>query len=145
MNDGPAQVEKENPATEEVIEKTPGETAFTLEELQKHWGAFAEKKKMEGKDSAYNLLQHDKRLEENKIIISLSNAVQIDLLDHFRSDLVNFLRHQLDNRRIDLEIEIPKEESKKMIYTNKEKYEYLVEKKPLLNELKNRLGLDTDF
>ena len=35
--------------------------------------------------------------------------------------------------------------SKKVIYTNKEKFDHLAEKNPTLNDLKERLGLDTDF
>jgi DNA polymerase-3 subunit gamma/tau len=34
---------------------------------------------------------------------------------------------------------------KKMAYTNKEKFDLLAEKNPMLKELKERLGLDTDF
>jgi DNA polymerase III subunit gamma/tau len=33
----------------------------------------------------------------------------------------------------------------KRIYTNKDKFNYLAEKNPNLIELKNKLGLDTDF
>lgn len=33
----------------------------------------------------------------------------------------------------------------KMIYTNKEKFEAMAEKNPLLNELRDKFGLDPDF
>jgi DNA polymerase-3 subunit gamma/tau len=32
-----------------------------------------------------------------------------------------------------------------MLYTSREKFDYLVEKNPVLKELKEKLGLDTDF
>jgi DNA polymerase-3 subunit gamma/tau len=35
--------------------------------------------------------------------------------------------------------------SKKVMYTNKEKFDYLAEKNPALKDLKERLGLDMDF
>jgi hypothetical protein len=41
--------------------------------------------------------------------------------------------------------EIKIEAGKKVIYTSREKFDYLVEKNPVLKELKDRLGLDTDF
>ena len=37
------------------------------------------------------------------------------------------------------------QQSKKIAYTNKEKFEHLAEKNPLLKELKEKLGLDPDF
>ena len=37
------------------------------------------------------------------------------------------------------------EEGKKVYYTPREKFDYLVEKNPILKELKDRLGLDTDY
>jgi len=36
-------------------------------------------------------------------------------------------------------------DTKKVIYTNREKFEHLAEKNPNLLELKERLGLDPDF
>jgi len=36
-------------------------------------------------------------------------------------------------------------DKKKIAYTNKEKFDLLAEKNPLLKELKERLGLDPDF
>jgi len=36
-------------------------------------------------------------------------------------------------------------ETKKIAYTNKEKFDHLAEKNPALRELKERLGLDADF
>ena len=36
-------------------------------------------------------------------------------------------------------------DTKKIAYTNKEKFDLLAEKNPMLKEMKERLGLDTDF
>lgn len=79
------------------------------------------------------------------IVIQLTNPVKIDILDRFRSDLITYLKNKLNNGKIVLEIEMLKEKTKRMIYTNKEKFDYLAEKKPLLNQLRDRLGLDPDF
>ena len=79
------------------------------------------------------------------VVIKLTNAVKIDILDRFRSDLVTHLKSKLNNGKLVLEIELVKEEAKRMIYTNKEKFDYLAEKKPILKQLKDRLGLDPDF
>ena len=36
-------------------------------------------------------------------------------------------------------------QSKKVAYTNKEKFDHLAEKNPVLNQLKEKFGLDADF
>lgn len=79
------------------------------------------------------------------IILKLTNSVNLDTLDRFRSDLITHLKSKLNNRQIKLETELIEGSKQKMIYTNKEKFEYLAEKKPVLNLLKDRLGLDPDF
>lgn len=67
------------------------------------------------------------------------------ILDRFRSDLITYLKSSLNNRHIKLETELKEDEQSKVPYTNKEKFDFMAEKKPILNELRNRLGLDTDF
>lgn len=110
------------------------------------WDEFATKTKEEGRDSEYAVLKQDIRLEEkHKVIISFTNSVKMVILDKFRSDLISHLKGKLNNRHITLETELHEEERSKVPYTNAEKFEYMAEKKPILNELKNRLGLDPDF
>lgn len=79
------------------------------------------------------------------LVIKLTNTVNIDILDRFRSDLVSYLKRKVNNGKLTLEIELLKPEEKRMMYTNKEKFDYLTEKKPILKQLKDRLGLDPDF
>jgi hypothetical protein len=52
----------------------------------------------------------------------------------------------LSNNTIQLLGEIKTaDDGKRMIYTNREKFEHLMEKNPKLKDLKERFGLDTDF
>ena len=55
-----------------------------------------------------------------------------------------FLKDQL-NAPVVVEGELQQQQTKRIIYTNKEKFDHLVEKYPYLLELKDRLGLDTDY
>jgi hypothetical protein len=41
--------------------------------------------------------------------------------------------------------ELKTHDEKKVLYTNRDKFDYLVEINPALKELKERLGLDTEF
>ena len=73
------------------------------------------------------------------------HPVQETMLANIKSELTLFLREKLKNNTIIITGELDLGEDKKMIYTPRDKFEYLANKNPVLNELKERLGLDTDF
>lgn len=80
------------------------------------------------------------------MIVHLHNHFQETLIDTIKVDILSFLREKLNNNTIQLIGEIKAvADEKKMIYTNREKFEHLAEKNPALKELKERFGLDTDF
>ncbi len=115
---------------------------MTLSEVQHAWKQFAESRK--GQIAEYNLLLRDFDLAGNTIQLQLTNPVEDQLLTDIRTDLLTFLKEKLNNE-IFIEGVMQKSITKKVIYTNKEKFDYLVEKYPALLELKERLGLDTDY
>ncbi|HEY0743241.1 MAG TPA: hypothetical protein VGD40_17355, partial [Chryseosolibacter sp.] len=59
--------------------------------------------------------------------------------------LAGFLREKLRNSNIQVTGVLTQSDDKKIIYTNRDKFDYLADKNPILKELKDRLGLDTDF
>lgn len=131
-----------NTKTEEVVITTT--EPFTPEQLHKVWLEFAEQRKKY--QAEYQLLLQPYQLKEQQITIMLHNPVQETMLNNVRSELGAFLRERLRNGTIQVMGEFVKEgEAKKIIYTNREKFDYLVEKNPVLRELKDRLGLDVDF
>lgn len=144
-------VKKEEEELEKAKQEDPEEQfgldAFDFEQLSTQWNDFANQKKAAGRDVEYTVMKQDMYLREDgtTIVLKLTNSVKIDILDKFRSDLITHLKSKLNNRNLKLETELVEEENQKMIYTNKEKFEYLAEKKPVLNLLKDRLGLDPDF
>ncbi|UII21203.1 hypothetical protein [Fulvivirga ligni] len=83
--------------------------------------------------------------DETTIVIKCLNPVKIDILDRFRPELASHLKRTLNNRFIVLETELVEAKAQRMIYTNHEKFNYLMEKQPLLRDLRDRLGLDPDF
>jgi len=131
---------------DEEPEETFGNAPFTFEQLKKHWDDFANQKKAEGKDSGHMVLNQDIELiDDTTIKLPLTNSVKEVILDKFRSDLVQHLKSKLNNGNIKLVTHLLEAEETKMIYTNKEKFDHLAEKKPILNQLRERLGLDPDF
>lgn len=67
------------------------------------------------------------------------------MLNNMKVELTAFLREELKNTSLQVTGELSASEDKKVIYTNREKFDYLADKNPILKELKDRLGLDTDF
>jgi hypothetical protein len=132
---------KEQTATEEA-QKQP-DLSFTVEQLQLHWNEFAEQRKKF--QAEYQLLTQPLEMIENKIILHLHNPVQESMLNNLKIDLINFLRERLRNQSIQIVGELRAADERKVIYTNREKFDYLAQKNPMLKELKERLGLDTDF
>ena len=59
--------------------------------------------------------------------------------------MLGFLRSELHNSTIHLEVVVSKEEAKTMIYTQADKFKFMAEKNPALHELRSVLGLDYDY
>ena len=84
-------------------------------------------------------------LKNNLITVLLNNPIEEPLLQGIKSDLVGYLREKLNNSTLQVEGEMQQNNTKRKAYTNKEKFEYLMEKNPLLIELQEKLGLDPDY
>jgi hypothetical protein len=122
--------------------KIPDEP-FTPEQLRSTWKAFAEQRKKF--QAEFQMLSQPYELRGSQVIVSLYSSVHESMLNSIKSELSSFLREKLKNNSIQVMGEFQHSDDKKVIYTNREKFDYLAEKNPLLKELKDRLGLDTDF
>lgn len=114
-----------------------------MDELKHAWNEFAEQRKAQVGE--YHLLRQEFDYHDNLITIHLSNEVEEPLLQSIRTPLIEFLRSKLDNDLINVVSQVTEVKSKKIVYTNKEKFDHLAEKNPILLQLKERLGLDTDY
>ena len=84
-------------------------------------------------------------MDDNNILLTLINKLQEDFIDKMRSDLMYHIRKSLKNDNVKLIIEFEAQSEQRMLYTNKEKLEFLQEKKPAIRLLRESLGLDPDF
>jgi DNA polymerase-3 subunit gamma/tau len=114
-----------------------------LELLKLAWNEFTEQRKTQVGE--YHLLKQEFHFENNLITIHLTNPVEEPLLQTIRNPLTEFLRERLKNRSINVTSQIREIQAQKIAYTNKEKFDKLTERNPVLKELKQRLDLDTDF
>jgi len=111
--------------------------------LRDTWLEYAEGKK--NQMAEYHLLKQPFSFSDNIITLALTNPIEEPLLLSIKTELLTFLRGKLNNSSIQLESTMLEHQAKKFAYTNKEKFEQMAEKNPLLNELKEKLGLDPDF
>jgi DNA polymerase III subunit gamma/tau len=119
---------------------------FTVEELQLAWDKLIKDLEDRKKFSEYVILNRSFTLDGTTIHIEVDNEIQVDLLTiSLRTEVLSFLRKELQNSTIHLEVVVSKEEAKTMIYTQADKFKFMAEKNPAMNDLKNILGLDYDY
>ena len=86
-----------------------------------------------------------KLFPEKNIHIYLSNAAQREIILDEKQNILDFLRKNLKNKNIEITLEILKNVQKKTPYTNKDKFNKMVETNKYLENLKQKLSLDTDY
>lgn len=139
----PEEVEKEEEKVEEINETLE----FNQEELNNALSEYIEiRKQQEASDMELLILNKSFELLENfQIKLVLSNSLELNILERAEQELVQFLRKQLQNGKIKLLPEIKEQEAKDKLYTDRDKFQFMVEKNPELQKLKDRLGLDFEF
>lgn len=127
------------------IEEASQETnPFTEEELIRCWNAYAAtiEKKVHLKNTMINcqpVLKEDFLFE-----VVVHNPGQQEELLHHNASILQTLRTQLKNGKIQLTIRIDEANEKRLAYTSKEKFELLNEINPLLSKLKDEFNLMFD-
>ena len=120
--------------------------SFSIEELQVVWDKLIRDLEIRKRFSEYVILNRKFTLDGTTIHIEVDNEIQVDLLTiSLRTEVLGFLRSELHNSTIHLEIVVSKEEAKTMIYTQADKFKFMAEKNPALHELRSVLGLDYDY
>jgi DNA polymerase-3 subunit gamma/tau len=132
--------EEKQSVTGEKVQEEP----FTDEQLREAWMEFAvQRKKFQAE---FQMLSQPYEIRGKQIVVTLLSPVHETMLNNIKVEMTGFLREKLRNTTIQIVGELLQGDAeRKVIYTNKEKFDYLAEKNPVLKELKDRLGLDTDF
>ena len=120
-------------------------TPFTYEDLQTCWQDYLAKQKEAGRDKVVALLKEPYELQDNKVVLKLANEVLHITFNEIKAELQQYLRQKLKNGTIVLEARVTEIEEEQMIYTNREKFDYLKKKYPALQKLQDELGLDPDY
>ena len=135
------QKNKEIESESEVQDDHFEEKLVTIEDVLELWDEYIQIQEDKGRFIIASILRiSTPTLKENHIHYKVSNntsALEIDLEKH---QLVQFLRNRL-KAKIELILTTDKTIDKKLTYTNKDKYNLLKEKNPLIEELKNTFKL----
>ncbi|RZK42441.1 MAG: DNA polymerase III subunit gamma/tau [Pedobacter sp.] len=115
---------------------------FTFEQFLDTWKTYTQKAKDQQKIHLYTLMNNAPILNGTEITVLVENLALESTLQDEKIELLNYLRSTL--RNFDIQIVSKRAENihKKRIYTNKDKYSYLVDKNPQLEEMRRRFNLD---
>ncbi|MFV0583217.1 MAG: DNA polymerase III subunit gamma/tau, partial [Parabacteroides gordonii] len=127
-------VQQNTQAVQEVV------TPFGEDELVRVWDAYAASidKKVYLKNTMINCKPV---LQENYFFeVGVHNPGQQDELSNGCVDLLNYLRVQLKNTRIQMRVRIIEANEKHLAYTSTEKFEHLLSVNPVLGKLKDEFN-----
>jgi len=145
----PSLFRKQEEAKDEaqVPEAAKRETLFDQEALDVAWKLFADvRAKLNMGDAEKLVLNRSlQKRDGNEVQIQLHSQLEMSILEKVEPDLVQFLRKTLTNDHVYLTKAVQEQVEKQMLYTAKDKYEYMVEQNPALKELKEKLGLDFEY
>jgi hypothetical protein len=99
--------EEENNAEGVDLSNMPRES-FSMDDLKMLWRRFAFQMKDEGRDTFYNaLIKRDpKATSETSYDLEVDNQVQVDYIRPYLSDLLGFLRKELKNYDLNVDLKM---------------------------------------
>jgi DNA polymerase-3 subunit gamma/tau len=153
MKERPAKTRKEEisevpvTAVEENSSSEKPQASFTEELMKEKFKEFVEELRVD-KPRMFNALKDQFPIlgENFEVIFEMNNTSLQDVFNkEVRIDLIKYLRRELNNVNIQINIVIkPAEPGKSLLYTSEERYEYLSKKNPELSKFKQQLNLDFD-
>ena len=120
--------------------------SFSLEKMQEVWSSFTNKIKEDGKTNLFvTLSSFDPIIIAETVIIKISNDTQEKIIEEHKLELMEYLRNNLENDKIEIKLEYTEEIKSNIPYTAKDKFEKMKEENPSLNILQQKLGLDPEY
>ena len=120
------------------------EENFNIEAVNKYLNQYVENLKTEGKKNIASILSMNPiSLSDNyKIHFKVANEMNRVEVNIEKERLLPFLKKHLKNDKIKIEVEISENPKQEQIYTPTEKYQYLLQLNPQLEELRKKFNLD---
>lgn len=120
--------------------------SFTHEQLLFYWNEYVNIVKQANRINVYTLMSTSPPIlvSQEEILVHIEHKLQEGILQEEMIDLLNFLRPRLKNFSIIIKTKQVVKEVVNRLYTSVEKYQYLVEKNPKLDEMRRRFNLDVN-
>ncbi|MFT6872967.1 MAG: hypothetical protein ACJAVN_001980 [Roseivirga sp.] len=134
---------KEEENEEEVEKVDLRNNDYTKEDMEAAWQKFVADGNFQSLDQ--EVLKNPFHLEDNRVTVSIPNAALVSSFEKYRAELLHHLRNTLKNDNISLQSNVVEIAQEKMLYTDREKFEFLKNKYPALKDLQDKLGLDPEF
>jgi DNA polymerase-3 subunit gamma/tau len=140
------------PAAASAAEAAPAVPTGSLppiapELLQSVWKQLADERKAQDKMSEFMVLNRPVAAGADHVItLTVDNPVQVVQFNDFRAEFMAELRRRTGHAGLTVQTEVATAApTGRKLYTSNDKFAYLAEKYPALQEMKQRLGLDADF
>jgi hypothetical protein len=114
---------------------------FTAEQLAAKWSEFMSQ--LVDRPNLRSTLSNVPEITDgNNLLLRIGNSIQEMEIRLVKPELVTWLRKELRNSEIEMTTQIEKVESERMIFSDSEKMQMMMQKNPLLYELKQKFNLD---
>jgi DNA polymerase-3 subunit gamma/tau len=115
--------------------------------LQQVWKQLTDERRAQDKMSDYMVLNRPVAAGADHVItLTVDNPVQVVQFNDFRAEFMAELRRRTGHPGLTVQTEVATAApTGRKLYTSNDKFAYLAEKYPALQEMKQRLGLDADF
>ncbi len=133
--------------SESEIKKTDLQAeSFTLEQVKNALELFAADLKKKDKISlSTSITGAVLELVGLKLSLGVDSKVQMEQINEISQDLHIYIRQQIRNEGLQIQVVLNEEVQQKGLYTAREKYEHMVQKNPALATLKSKLNLDIEL
>jgi DNA polymerase-3 subunit gamma/tau len=120
---------------------------FTTDDLHAAWEKYANDLKVKGK-SNLGIALLSKRpalLDKTTIEFIITNKALEETINEDKMNFLGFLRKELNNYAIQLNLQLSVNEDKTNLYTATDRYNRLVEKNPMIKKFRQTFDLDIEF
>lgn len=117
------------------------------QQLESIWNAYAIQLKEAGKANEHVTLYQKKLTisEDNTIQVTLDNELQVEWLEQMKLDLLHYLKQALQVPSLRISTSVIQRTDEQKMYTDTDKLKFLSEQYPLVEELKKRFGLESNY
>ncbi len=128
----------------EIVDINSEKEPFSFQALSKYWEDFITQLDGEGPRiiSMFKAIKYEMENDQT-IRIHLSNATQKDtFIQNYKQRLIVFLQSRFDIPELEIETVVDVEDTGEILYSNDQKYAFLINKFPVLRDMKKNFNLD---